>query len=149
MARGSPGTPVRLQRSRQLAAGEPMTHINSLMPAITPKPQPLPDLPPVMPLPFEALPPRIRDFVADTAERMQCPPDFVAVSALCALSALVGNKIRVRPKANDNWEIVPNLWGAIIGRPSAMKSPSMKAALEPLHALEASYREEFQGEEEH
>lgn len=125
-----------------------MTHINSLMPAVTPKPQPLPDLPPVMPLPFEALPPRIRDFVADTAERMQCPPDFVAVSALCALSAVVGNKIRVRPKANDDWEIVPNLWGAIIGRPSAMKSPSMKAALEPLHSLETSYRDEFEGEQE-
>tara|TARA_R110001592_G_scaffold215036_1_gene468377 strand:- start:2267 stop:3715 length:1449 start_codon:yes stop_codon:yes gene_type:complete len=126
-----------------------MSLISPQAPMIGPKPQALPELPPVMALPFEAIPPRIRDFVADTAERMQCPPDFVAVSALCALSAIIGNKIRVRPKANDDWEIVPNLWGAIIGRPSAMKSPSMKAALAPLHALEASYRDEFESEHKH
>lgn len=126
-----------------------MSLINPQIPVIAPKPQALPNLPPVMALPFEALPPRIRDFVADTAERMQCPPDFVAVSALCAISAVIGNKIRVCPKANDDWEIVLNLWGAIIGRPSAMKSPSMKAALAPLHALEARYRDEFEGEHAH
>ena len=126
-----------------------MSLINPQVPTMAPKPQALPELPPVMALPFEALPPRIRDFVADTAERMQCPPDFVAVSAICALSAVIGNKVRVRPKANDDWEVVPNVWGAIIGRPSAMKSPSMKAALAPLHALEASYREQFEGEREH
>ena len=45
--------------------------------------RPLPDaLEPVEPLPFDALPQSLRPWVADVAERMQCPPDFVAVPLL-------------------------------------------------------------------
>lgn len=111
-----------------------------------PEPLPLPDLPPVAKLPEQALPKAIGDFVFDTAERMQCPPDFVTVVAYCALSTVIGNKIRVQPKVHDNWELTPNLWGALIGRPSSMKSPAMKAALVPLQALEAQYREAYEVE---
>ncbi|HGK7684493.1 TPA: YfjI family protein [Legionella pneumophila] len=119
-------------------------------------PIPLPDdLPPVKSLLPEMLPECIRDFIFDVAKRQQCPPDFVAVTALVSLSGLLGRKILIRPKQKDNWTVTPNQWGAIIGRPSAMKSPSMKEALRPLiqfesdaascyKILQKEYEEEFQ-----
>jgi hypothetical protein len=97
-------------------------------------------LPPVEPFIPEMVPEVIRDFVFDVADRQQCPPDFVAISAMCAVAAMVGNAVRICPKQHDDWTVVPNLWGAIIGRPSAMKSPAMQAALQPLFALEDDLR---------
>ena len=35
----------------------------------------------------------------------------------------------------DNWLVVPNLWGAIIGRPSLLKSPAISEMLKPLELL--------------
>jgi hypothetical protein len=103
-------------------------------------------LPPVEPFIPEMLPAAIRDYVLDVANRQQAPPDFAAVTALCGIAAVVGNRVRVRPKQNDDWEIVPNLWGAIVGRPSAMKSPAMQAALAPIYAIEDELREKWEEE---
>ena len=74
---------------------------------------------------------------------MQAPTDFIAVSAICALAAALGNGVRIAPKQNDDWVVVPNLWGMIIGRPSAMKSPAMKEALGPLQNLEKDLRDQW------
>ncbi|MGY8819839.1 MAG: YfjI family protein [Pseudomonadales bacterium] len=89
----------------------------------------------------ELLPKELRYFVRDVADRTQCPPDFVAVALVVGISAVVGRKFSIHPKQHDDWEVVPNQWGCIIGRPSAMKSPAMKQALRPLAALEAKERE--------
>ena len=101
-------------------------------------------LPPVEPFIPELLPDSIRDYVLDVADRQQAPPDFGAVTALCGLAAMIGNRVRIRPKQNDDWEVVPNLWGAIIGRPSAMKSPAMQSALGPIYTLQDKLREEWE-----
>jgi Protein of unknown function (DUF3987) len=103
-------------------------------------------LPPVEPFTPGLLPDSIRAYVMDIADRQQAPPDFAAVTALCGLAAVIGNRVRVHPKQNDDWEVVPNLWGAIIGRPSAMKSPAMQAALAPIYALEDELREKWEEE---
>jgi hypothetical protein len=101
-------------------------------------------LPPVEPFTPGLLPDSIRTYVLDVADRQQAPPDFAAVTALCGLSAVIGNRIRVGPKQNDDWEVVPNLWGALVGRPSAMKTPAMQAALAPIYALEHELREKWE-----
>lgn len=109
------------------------------------EPLPLPEgPPPVAKLEPEMLPDTIRSYIMDVADRQQSPPDFVAVAALCGLSALLGRKVLMRPKRYDDWTVTPNLWGAIIGRPSAMKSPSMKEALKPLYIIEADAREAYE-----
>lgn len=111
------------------------------------KPIPLPmSLPDVRPLRPEMLPEAIRDFVMDVSYRQQSPADFIAVTALCAISTVLGRKIRIRPKQNDDWVVTPNLWGAIIGKPSAMKSPCMTAALQPLHDLQDQFSKEYSRE---
>lgn len=120
---------------------------NNPPPLVNPReiniPLPLPpDQPPVTPLPLEALPEPLSAFIEHVIKGQQCPPDYVAVTALCALSAVVGNKIKICPKQNDGWAIVPNLWGAVVGGPASSKSPAMKAALLPLKNMErAAWRE--------
>ena len=89
----------------------------------------------------EMLPASIRDYVVDVADRQQAPVDFAAVAAVCGLAAVVGNKVRIRPKQHDDWQVVANQWGALIGRPSAMKTPAMQAALAPIYALQDEMRE--------
>ncbi len=103
--------------------------------------QPLPEgVPAVMSWDDVLLPECLRDYVRDVADRTQCPPDFVAVSLIAAISATVGRKRTIYPKKYDDWEVVPNQWGCIIGRPSTMKSPALKEALRPLAALESKER---------
>lgn len=110
-----------------------------------PDPVPLPDaLPQVAPFDAELLPEALRGWVADIADRMQCPPDFTAVGAVTALSSLIGARAVVTPKAKDDWQVVPNLWGLIVGRPGVMKSPALGQVLKPLYRLETNEREQWQ-----
>lgn len=109
-----------------------------------PEPEPLPDaLPAVLAFDPELLPEALRGWVTDIAHRMQCPPDFPAVGAVVALSGLIGARAVVAPKARDDWRVVPNLWGAIVGRPGVMKSPALSEVLKPLHRLETREREQW------
>jgi hypothetical protein len=108
-----------------------------------PEPKPLPDgLLPVEPFDLEFLPGSIGPWVADIADRMQCPLDFIGIPATIALGSVIGRKIGIRPQRFTDWIEVPNLWGCIVGRPGTMKSPAMQQALAPLHHLEAEARNE-------
>jgi putative DNA primase/helicase len=110
-----------------------------------PEPRPLPpELHPVQPFDMALLPDSLRPWVEDVCDRVQCPADFVAVPLIVALGSLIGRKVRMRPKARDNWSVVPNVWGCIIGRPGTMKSPAVSEALAPLRRLESQAREEFE-----
>ncbi len=96
-------------------------------------------LPPVPPFDPRLLPPVFRAWVSDVAERMQCPVEFLAVGAMVAAGSVLGNRIGVQPKRLDTgWVEVPNLWGAVVGRPGVMKSPALDQVLAPLKALQAS-----------
>jgi hypothetical protein len=102
-------------------------------------PAPKPIIEDLKPVPaFDAdtlLPEALRVWIIDEAERMPCPPDFIAAAALVALGSIVGARCAMKPKARDSWLIVPNLWGGIVGDPSAKKSPACGAALKPLDRL--------------
>ena len=101
-----------------------------------PDPQPLPDgLRPVPPLPEGLLPAALRPWLVDIADRLQVPLEFPAVAAIVALASTVGNQVRIRPKARDDWTVTPNLWGAVVGRPGTMKSPALEEAIRPLRRL--------------
>jgi putative DNA primase/helicase len=108
------------------------------------KPKPLPtELLPVATLETEILPARLKPWVIDVAERMQVPPDFPAVGLMISLAGVVGRKVCIRPKRYDTWEVVPNLWGAVVGRPGVLKSPALDEALRPLRRIEAQARDTF------
>jgi hypothetical protein len=114
-----------------------------------PEPTPLPDaLPPVQAFDAELMPEALRGWVTDIAHRMQCPPDFAAVGAVVALSSLIGARAVIQPKERDDWQVVPNLWGLIVGRPGVMKSPALGEALKPLHRLQAEAFDEHEAARE-
>ena len=100
------------------------------------------DLPPVPRMDVEALlPPPLSGYVRDAAHRKVAPAEFVAVSLLASLGALIGARCGVRPKLLDDWIVVPNLWCAIIAPPSKKKSPSMADGTKPLKWLAAQARQ--------
>lgn len=96
----------------------------------------------------DLLPEALRGWVMDIAHRMQCPADFPAVAAFVAISSLIGARAVVQPKARDDWQVVPNLWGAVVGRPGVKKSPAVNEALRPLKRLQANEIERWQLEHE-
>lgn len=103
--------------------------------------------PPVQALLAELIPEPFRPWLADVSRRMQTPPDFAVISALVITGSIVGAGCGIRPKQRDDWEVVPNVWGACIGRPSVvLKSPSMKEPMQLLERLQADYGERFEQE---
>jgi putative DNA primase/helicase len=112
-------------------------------------PAPLPaGLPAVEPFDLLLLPDRLRPWVADVAERMQVPADFPAVAAVVGLGAVVGRQVGIRPKRHDDWTVVPNLWGGIVGRPGLLKTPSLQEVVRPLVGLETAAKEAFERRKE-
>ncbi len=108
-------------------------------------PQKLPPaLRPVQALDMNCLPQVMRDAVIDLADRLQCPPDYLAVAMLSAAGAVVGNKVGIFPYANDeSWEVYPALWGGIVGDPGTKKTPSLLHAHKPLHHLESQAAQKY------
>lgn len=113
-----------------------------VLPELAPEPwgDPLPIPSMLLPVePFDAalMPAALGPWVTDIADRMQCPPDFPAVAAMVALSSVIGRKACIAPKRRDSWRVVPNLWGAVVGRPGVMKSPALAESMKPLDRLQA------------
>jgi putative DNA primase/helicase len=94
------------------------------------------DLPPVMPFDFGLLPQSFSPYIIDVQKRLGCPADYLAIAIMIALATVVGRKVGIHPKANDDWLVIPNLWGVAIGRPSAKKTPALNAGLKPLYYLQ-------------
>jgi len=84
-------------------------------------------LPPVDDLDPSLIPDPLRGWVFDTSERMDnAPPDFAAAAAVVVAAALLGRKVGIRPKRHDDWTVIPNVWGGLVGPPSSMKTPALE-----------------------
>jgi Protein of unknown function (DUF3987) len=95
----------------------------------------------------ELMPESYRAWLADVSHRMQTPLDFPAVSAIVITGSVIGSGCAIRPKQKDNWEVIPNLWGACIGRPSVvLKSPAMSEAMQLLERLQAKFGDQYEHE---
>jgi hypothetical protein len=120
-------------------------------PTSWPDPAPLPEgLPSVQAFDPALLPDGLRPWVEDIAERMQAPMDYPAVGAVIAVGAVTGRQVGIRPKRHDDWTVVPNLWGGIVGRPGLLKTPALQEACRPLVWLEMQAKNAFErAETEH
>jgi hypothetical protein len=103
-----------------------------------PDPSPIEDAStPVELLEPDMLPDVFRGWLEDVAQRMDVPIDYPAAAALVAFSAVVGRRAYIIPKKHDiRWRVTPNLWGAIVGRPGLLKTPSIREGIAPLIKLE-------------
>ncbi|CCH55889.1 hypothetical protein BN8_05186 [Fibrisoma limi BUZ 3] len=89
----------------------------------------------VLSVPPSSIPEKLRPWLTDIANRMKCPLDYVASAAIVMISSLIGTRLAIKPKQKDNWTVVPNLWGAVIGDPSTKKTPSVSEVFKPLKQL--------------
>lgn len=106
-------------------------------------PEPLPALPDVLPFDYAYLPDGLRGFVKDISERMQCPPDFAAVGVFVMMGTIIGRKVGIRPMKHNDWTVICNLWGAVVGNSGVMKSPTLGAVLSPIGKLAAAAFEAY------
>ena len=101
-------------------------------------------LQPVEPLNLEILPDILRERVQDVSERLSAPPDFIAAPLIVMLSQVIGTACGIKPKQHDDWIVISNIWGGIIGNPSVKKSPCIGAAFEPLALLEEKAEQDYE-----
>lgn len=114
----------------------PDTIIRDLKAEGWPKPEPLiTDLPPVLSLTADMMPNSLAEYSKKQAERLTGPLEYIAIPLVIGLGSIISPRLGMLPKRFDNWEVVPNLWGAIIGNPSTKKSPALEAGLLPLSNL--------------
>ena len=124
---------------------EPETIIKDLLAEAWGNPKPINHiLPPVTSITPDMLPEPLYNYAINTAERLSVPIEFVAVPLVVALGSVIGTKVAIMPKRYDNWDIVPNLWGAVIGKPSSKKSPSITEAMKPIDNLVSKARADYE-----
>ncbi len=93
------------------------------------------------------MPDTLLPWVRDIAERQQVPLDFPAVGAIVVAGAMVGRQLGIYPRRHDDsWVVVPNLWGAIVGRPSIGKTPPLRECMKPMDRLVAKAEEQYEAD---
>lgn len=99
------------------------------------------ELLPVLPFNAELLPIEFREYTINSAHRInRAAPDFVAISIMTSLGAIIGTSCSIRPKLLDtSWTVRPNLWGFVVADPSGKKTPTIKAGLRLLEYAQAEY----------
>ena len=86
----------------------------------------------------DLLPESLREWVFDVAKRMDnAAPDFTAAAAVVQAAALIGRKVGIYPKRHDDWMVIPNLWGSLVGPPASMKTPALEQTTKPTKRLAA------------
>lgn len=86
------------------------------------------------PFPIEAMPAPLDDFVTQVSRAVSCPPDYVGAGVLPALGAGIGGYVDLR--ITDSWRESPLLYVALVGPPSARKSPALGLIMAPLFDAE-------------
>lgn len=127
----------------QLAVIQPPVSELKAVADVSVTPEPLPSLPSVLAFDYDYLPDVLRGYVKDISERMQCPPDFAAVAVMVMMSSIIGRKVGLRPMKRNDWTVIVNLWGAVVGNSGVMKSPTLSAGLSPIKKLQAMAFEVF------
>ena len=92
----------------------------------------------------ELLPSPLRDWLLDISHRMQVPLDFPTGACVVVMSSIIGTRLSICPKKKDPWQVVPNLWGGLIQKPSQLKSQPVKEVLRPMKDLEAEAFKKFE-----
>lgn len=114
------------------------------------EPTPLPgNLLPVPAFDIDMLPTRLAPWVDDISNRLAIPADYAGIAAMVSAGAMIGSKLAVRPQAHTPWSETFNLFGVIIGNPSALKTPAVSEVLAPIRRMEARLNAAYDNELAH
>ena len=95
-------------------------------------------------LPQGLLPPIIEQFARANADQMGADPSGLAMAALVTCAAAIPDAVQIKVKRHDDWTESARLWAALLGPPSAKKSPMITAATSPLCRLDVEMMREWQ-----
>lgn len=87
------------------------------------------------PFPLDVLPKKMRDIVTEANAILGFPKDYLAMSMLTAMSAVIGNTHKVEHM--EGWQEYCILFVALVGRPGANKSHPLSFAMQPLIDFDA------------
>jgi hypothetical protein len=88
-------------------------------------------------LPKGLLPPIIEELAFVQADVMGVDPGGVAAAALAVCSAAISDSVKIRVKKHDeHWKEAARIWVALIGDPSAKKTPIVSMVTAPLRSLD-------------
>src|SRR5690242_18191368 len=82
----------------------------------------------------DALPAGWGEWIAAEAEARGCPRDYVAAGLIVGASGWLGNARHAA--ATPTWHQPPHLWLALVGLPSAGKTPALRPIVETMRAIE-------------
>lgn len=110
-----------------------------------PTPLPAPDERVAVPsLPGDLIPPALREWIVDAAERLQVPPEMIAAPALSTAGSVIGRAVGIHPKAADDWIVLASsLWGLVVSAPSAGKTPALSEATRHVRRLAQDASRQF------
>lgn len=97
-------------------------------------------LPPYKPFPVAVLPRSLAAFVGKGAAALGCDAAMVALPAIAACGAIIGNTRTVRLK--NKWREPSVFWTCVVADSGTLKSPALDLAVNPLHNLQKCLRVE-------
>jgi phage/plasmid primase-like uncharacterized protein len=80
------------------------------------------------PLPRGLLPKEIEDFAFILADVMGADAGGLAMAALACCGSMIDDRIRLKVKKHERWTESARIWVTLVGGPSVLKSPVMRAA---------------------
>jgi hypothetical protein len=101
----------------------------------------LAELPEAAAFPLDVLPLPARRLAEAAAASIGCPVDFPALGGLAAASGVIGRSacLSIKPGYFES----ASLYAAAVGGPSSGKSPALRAALAPVHAIAERLHDEW------
>jgi hypothetical protein len=101
-------------------------------------------VPEPVPFPIEALPAPLDEFVVQVSRAVSSPPDYVGAGVLPVLGLGLGGYVSLQ--ITDSWRESPLLYTALVGLPSARKSPALSLIMAPVIDAENALYESVEDE---
>lgn len=88
-------------------------------------------------LPTGLLPETIEKYARVEGDNMGCDPAGLAIAALTICAAAISDRIKLQVKEHDkHWTEAARIWTALVGDPSAKKSPILSQAVRPIAKID-------------
>lgn len=97
-------------------------------------------------LPEGVLPSIIEEYAKTIADQMGVDPGAVAASALAACAGALSDQIKVKVKRHAEWTESARLWVALVGNPSAKKSPILNSTTRHIRKIDGELAKTYTNE---
>ena len=82
--------------------------------------------------------------ISKTCEAIKSPKDFLGLSVLVAVSALIGNRAKIQ--VSSEWLEPCIVYAAFVGTPGVRKTPSLRKALFPIVEIQKDLTRQYEQE---